>query len=269
MTSIYKLLRNPAIDRRENRSILRHIVDFTEAQLISHADYCLTNTQLDEYNQHVARIINGEPLAYILGYKEFYSRVFKLSPATLIPRPETELLVDQVISLAKASARILDLGTGSGCIAITLKLQRPDLQIIASDKSVAALDIAKLNAENLAANITFVCSDWFNLIANQRFDIIVSNPPYIANNDPHLAQLQFEPQQALTDFRDGLTHIRQITAQASNFLVIGGYLIIEHGFDQGEAVRDIFTKNKFNEIVTIRDLANLERFTRGQWLGMI
>lgn len=257
------LLRQNIIDRTDNRVLLMHITGFSHARLLAYDDYVLTQLQVETYHQLVQRVQNGEPLAYIVGYKEFYSRQFKVTPDTLIPRPETELLVEQVLAKAQHGAKVLDLGTGSACIAITLKLERPDLFITAVDKFADTLQIAQQNADNLHAEIEFVCGDWYSSLGKQQFDIIVSNPPYIEANDEHLTALSYEPQSALTDFADGLSCIREIVRLSHEHLLPNGWLLIEHGYDQGELVREIFTKNGLNNVFTIRDYADLERITIG------
>jgi release factor glutamine methyltransferase len=240
-----------------------HVTGFSHARLLAYDDYVLTQEQVENYDQLVRRVQNGEPLAYIVGHKEFYSREFKVTPATLIPRPETELLVEHVLAKAQRGAKVLDLGTGSGCIAITLKLEQSDLRVTAVDKFADALAVAQQNAVRLQAEIEFVCSDWYSLFGEQQFDIIVSNPPYIEAGDEHLIALSYEPQSALTDFGDGLSCIREITRLSRNHLLSKGSLLIEHGYDQGAAVREIFAKSGLSNVVTVLDYAGLERITIG------
>lgn len=263
MKSLRELFSVKDISRVDKRAILREITRFSDAQLISRDNYCLNQEELVKYKSWVERLQKGEPLAYILGYKEFYSRKFIVSPATLIPRPETELLVEEGIKHAGFAARILELGTGSGCIAISAKLERADLDITAVDKFAAALDIAKQNAANLGAKITFLQSDWFSNITG-KFSLIISNPPYIDKDDDHLAALGYEPISALTDFADGYTCIRDIISGAKKYLLPNGWLLLEHGFMQGKIVRGIFGLNEFKAIKTITDYADLERITIGQ-----
>lgn len=258
------LLRQNTIDRADNRVLLMHITGFNHAKLIAYDDYILNPTQVERYNQLLTRVQNGEPLAYIVGYKEFYSRQFKVTPDTLIPRPETELLVEQVLEKTTSGARVLDLGTGSGCIAITLKLERSDLSVTAVDKFAATLEIARRNAADLHAEIELIRSDWYFELGARKFDIIVSNPPYIERDDQHLVALSFEPQAALTDFADGLICIRNIVSLSREYLLPDGWLMIEHGYNQGAAVREIFINNGLSEVVTVRDYAGLERITLGR-----
>ena len=262
--SLRDLLRQNIIDRADNRVLLTHVTGFNYAKLIAFDDYILDSAQLEQYHQLLTRVENGEPLAYIVGNKEFYSRQFKVTPATLIPRPETELLVEQVLAKTQLGAKVLDLGTGSGCIAITLKLERSDLGVTAIDKFADALAVAQQNAARMQAEIEFVCSDWYSSFEEQQFNIIVSNPPYIEASDEHLTTLSYEPQSALTDFGDGLSCIRNIVSLSRKHLLPDGWLMIEHGYDQGTAVREIFIKNGLNDVTTILDYAGLERITIGK-----
>ena len=263
--NLRSLMANSLLPRLDTRVLLQHITGFSQAQLISRDDSCLNDVQLATFQSYQQRALAGEPIAYILGCKEFYGRDFMVNPATLIPRPETELLVDKVIELAPQNARIIDLGTGSGCIAITCQLERNDLNVVAIDVSHDALQVARQNAQQLGAKVELISSNWFESVDGE-FDIIVSNPPYIESDDEHLANLQYEPLTALTDFADGLAHIRVICAQSQKYLQNNGWLLIEHGYNQGLSVREIFKNNNFENVQTIRDYANLERFTIGCYL---
>jgi release factor glutamine methyltransferase len=236
-------LASDALPRAELRLLLSHVLSQNAAWLAAHD---------------------------ILGYREFYGRNFKCTPAALIPRPETELLIDIALTLVSARGepvepRILDVGTGTGCIAITLALEMPSAQVTALDISRDALTLARANAAALSANINFVESDWFSAIdASAQFDIIVSNPPYIVPNDPHLFQgdLRFEPWLALQDRGDGLQSYRELAAGAKQHLREGGLLIVEHGYDQGESVPALFREAGFEDVEMIRDLADQPRITR-------
>jgi len=211
----------------------------------------------------------GEPIAYIVGSKEFWSFNLNVSKDTLIPRPETEMLVEQVIKIGQQQKlnSILELGTGTGAIAIAIssELQKLEHQpkIVATDISLQALDIAKQNADRYKQEIEFIESDWFNSIELQKFDLIVSNPPYIQQGDVHLKQgdVCFEPTRALVSGDDGLDDIRTIIDQAKNWLNPGGYLIFEHGYDQGSAVRTLFEANTYTQIQTHADFSENERMT--------
>jgi release factor glutamine methyltransferase len=264
MTTIRDLSRASELTKLDTRVLLAYVTGFTTAQLISRDDYILTELQLAKYQELYIRAKEGEPIAYLIGYKEFYGRKFCVTNDTLIPRPDTELLIDKVIELAPHKANLLDLGTGSGCIAITCNLERTDIKTIAVDKSNAALVIARINAQTLNAPTVFIESDWFSNVTG-KFDIIASNPPYIEAQDTHLAALRYEPQSALTDFADGLSCIRIIISQSVNYLKNNGWLIIEHGYNQGTAVREIFSKHKFSDIVTVKDYARLDRITLGKF----
>ena len=266
MTTLRQIFQLQDLPRLDKRVLLSKITGFTTAQLISRDDYELSVEQLQLYLNWLQLALAGEPIAYILGQKEFYSREFKVTPDTLIPRPETELLLEKILELAVPNARVVDLGTGSGCLAISAKLERPDLQVIAVDKFVAALQIAQENALNLAAEVEFIHSDWFTNLSG-KFDLIASNPPYIEADDPHLQALQFEPQAALSDFADGLSCIRVITNSAREFLNPNGWLIIEHGYNQACAVQEIFREVGLVHIVTLQDYAGLDRITLAQQAG--
>jgi len=214
----------------------------------------------------VARRMQGEPIAYILGKKEFWSLELMVTPDVLIPRPETELLVELALQklATQKSLKILDLGTGSGAIALALKHERPNWEIHAIDSSAAALKIAQQNAASLGLKINFIHSDWFGSIAKQRFDAIISNPPYVAANDAHLVQLKYEPQAALVAGANGLAALSLIIKNVDNYLVKKGWLIIEHGFDQSTSVIRLLQKEKFHNIATYYDLAHNPRATAGQ-----
>lgn len=263
--TIKEIIASSKLDRLDTRVILSYVTGFSNAQLISRDDYQLNSLEYEIYTKLYTRALDGEPIAYLLGYKEFYGRSFKVTSDTLIPRPETELLVDKVLEFAKLHDSIIDLGTGSGCIAITCKLERPDLNITAVDKFSNTLIVARNNAITLNADINFICSNWFDTITN-KFDIIVSNPPYIEVNDEHLLNLQYEPQSALTDFADGFSCIRIIAEKSSIYLKNNGWLMIEHGYNQGYIVRKIFENNGLQEIETFKDYAGLERFTIGKYI---
>ncbi len=210
----------------------------------------------------------GEPVAYILGEREFYSLMLAVQPAVLIPRPETEQLVE--LALARlprtGAARLLDVGTGSGAIAIAIAHARPDLEVWASDISQAALAVARDNARRHGANIRFIESDGLNSLADARFDVIVSNPPYIAAADPHLlaGDLRFEPRLALESGPDGLTLIRRLAADARRHLGDGGWLLFEHGYDQGPVCTELLASLGYSDVCEARDLAGLSRISLGR-----
>jgi release factor glutamine methyltransferase len=247
--------------------LLGHALGVTRTWLIAHEHDELPEKAVKTYQGLLARRLAGEPVAYILGEKEFFGRGFKVDPAVLIPRPETELLVELALEKLPAAkpARILDLGTGSGCIAVTLALERPDCGIIAVEQSAAALAVAKQNAVHLGAKLGFYPGSWYQALPAEtaKFDLVVSNPPYVAENDPHLAALAHEPGQALTAGADGLDDIRRIVQGALAWLVPGGWLMFEHGWDQGEACRGLLKAAGFAGVETRADLAGIGRVSLG------
>jgi release factor glutamine methyltransferase len=215
----------------------------------------------------VERRAAGEPIAYLTGNCEFYGLEFRVTPAVLIPRPETELLVDLALERlpVEGRARVLDLGTGSGCIAVSLGRQRPRMEVWAADAVPAALEVARDNALRLGATVRFVRSDWLADLAGERFDLILSNPPYVAAGDPHLSRgdLRFEPASALVAGEDGLNDIRRIVAAAPAHLAPGGWLLFEHGYDQAQRCRALLTAAGFGQVTSWRDLAGIERVSGG------
>ncbi|MDO4878461.1 MAG: peptide chain release factor N(5)-glutamine methyltransferase [Neisseria sp.] len=253
----------------EARMLLQAATGLSRVQLLTGGREPLDDVQRARLDGLAARRLNGEPMAYILGGREFYGRLFCVNPATLIPRPETEHLVDAALSLLPQGGRVWDAGTGSGAIAVTLACERPDAFVAASDISPAALDIARANAQSHHARVAFACGSWLDADVPGKeggWDLIVSNPPYIAAGDPHLQQgdLRFEPQQALTDFADGLSCLRVLAKSAARYLKAGGCLLLEHGFDQGGAVRRILEDEGWTGVETLRDLAGLERVALGR-----
>ncbi|MCX7157553.1 MAG: peptide chain release factor N(5)-glutamine methyltransferase [Rhodocyclales bacterium] len=253
----------------EARLLLGHVMGRPAAWLISHDDRVLDEDELLAFASLVARRAGGEPVAYLVGRREFFGREFAVSSAVLIPRPETELLVDIALKAkvgAGETARILDLGTGSGCIAVTLALEFPLAQVTAVDASAAALEVAQENAERLGATLRLLQSNWFDQLPGERFDLIVANPPYIAAADPHLAagDLRHEPAAALSSGADGLDAIRRIIAAAPAHLTPGGQLWLEHGYDQAEAVRELLAAAGLSDIGQHRDLAGIVRVSGGR-----
>lgn len=251
------------IPASEARLLLGHVLQCDAAWLLGHDEVDLDEDQLLAYASLVARRHGGEPVAYLVGHREFYGRNFAVGPEVLIPRPESELLVDIAKANVGAGGTALDLGTGSGCLAITLALEIPSLVVAAVERSPAALTIARTNAARLDAAVEFLASDWFAALDGRRFDLIVANPPYIADADPHLAagDLRSEPRAALAAGADGLDAIRVIVAGAPRHLHPGGLLWLEHGHDQGEAVRTLFAGAGFADIAQHRDLAGIVRVT--------
>jgi release factor glutamine methyltransferase len=256
------------LPRNELRLLLSHTLARDHAWLVAHDDAALSDESFAQLESLISRRARGEPIAYLVGERDFYGRRFRCSPAALIPRPETELLIDLAMPIAAQlnATRILDVGTGTGCIAITLALECANANVTALDVSCDALILARENAGALGAtNIEFFESDWFAALrADAKFDLIVSNPPYIPPNDPHLAQgdLRFEPKLALQDAIDGLQSYRVLLKGAKQYLREGGALIVEHGYDQGESVPALFREAGFIDVEMIRDLAGQARLTK-------
>lgn len=248
---------------------LREVAGCTAAQVAAYPERGLAAEQAARYVELLDRRAAGEPVAYLLGEREFYGRRFGVSPAVLIPRPETELIVDLVKAriAPEAAPAILDLGTGSGALAVTLALEIPAARVTAVDLSPTALAVARANAAALGAQVSFVESDWFAAVGAARFDFIVSNPPYIVDDDPHLAEgdVRFEPRTALASGRSGLDDLTRIAAAAPAFLAPGGWLLMEHGYDQAAAVRVLLQAEGFVAVASARDLAGIERVTLGRY----
>jgi release factor glutamine methyltransferase len=241
------------------------------AWLAAHDDHALTSEQQRQFEQLSQRRIQGEPLAYLTGTKEFFGLSLKVDGRVLVPRPDTETLVrwgmDVVDTAAEGSTplRALDLGTGSGAIALALKSSRPHTLVWATDASPDALTVAQANAEALQLAVSLRLGHWLVPVAGERFDLILSNPPYIETNDPHLARLQHEPHSALISGIDGLDDLRHLVAEASRFLVPGGWLLLEHGHDQAPRVRELLERSGFEAISSRTDLAGIERCSGGRW----
>jgi len=291
--------------RIEVQCLLQAVLQVNRAYLLTHPERILNDDEMARYHALFQRRINGEPIAYLLGEREFYGLNLKVTPATLIPRPDTELLVElalqripqplhaphltrggreaanydmgspaQVLHAPPLTRggwegfgfRVLDMGTGSGAIALSIAHARPDIEVVAVDASEAALGVARENAQRLnIPNVRLLHSDWFVALAGERFDLIVSNPPYIAADDEHLSQgdVRFEPLSALASGRDGLDDIRRILKDAGDHLNPGGWLMFEHGYDQAERVRRLMLQAGFLEIASVNDLSGIERVTVG------
>ncbi len=250
--------------------LLSHVLNKPRSHLRAWPEKILSSQQTQHYQQLIEQRYSGMPVAYLTGQREFWSRDFMVSPDVLIPRPDTELLIELSLNLLKhkPNARVLDLGTGSGIIAITLAAERPGLTVFATDICAKALSIAKNNAtKHRVNNVHFLQSNWFNAIERSTFDLIISNPPYIKENDPHLSEgdVRFEPEQALTAAESGLKDIKLITKHGRNYLKPDATLLIEHGYDQQTSVQNIFNMFNFENIKTHPDLAGHPRVTSGQW----
>jgi release factor glutamine methyltransferase len=260
--------------RIEARVLLAHALQVDHAWLIGHDRDVPTPAQQVAIEGLVARREAGEPVAYILGEREFYGRMLKVTPDVLIPRPDTELLVETALQRLPEDmpCRILDLGTGSGAIAISLALQRPLAEVVAVEASAAALVIAQTNARRLGAdNVHCLAGNWYAALGKsgvKKFDMIVSNPPYIAVSDLHLdaGDLRFEPRQALTAGDDGLRDLRIIVAGAPAHLAEGGWLMFEHGWDQADKARELMAQSGFMNVECLHDLAGHSRVTLGRWI---
>jgi len=235
------------------------------AWLLAHDSDALPDTAQATLQATVPRRAAGEPLAYITGHKEFYGLDLAVDARVLVPRPDTETLVDWALKVLAPSANVIDLGTGSGAIALALKHVRADLRVSAVDASVGALDVARTNAQRLHLDVAFAQGNWLDAMTGP-FDAIVSNPPYIAAADHHLEALTHEPLSALTSGVDGLDDIRTIVRQAPGHLRSGGWLLLEHGYDQADAVRALLTHAGFQDAQSRRDLAGIERCSGGKWL---
>jgi release factor glutamine methyltransferase len=256
------------IERDDAELLLLHALDKPRSWLIAHDTDALDAAVLRTYRAMIERRAVGEPVAYITGWRGFWSFDLEVSQATLIPRPETELLVELALQRLPMDeqASVVDLGTGSGAIALAIALERKQASVVATDRSIDALDLADRNAQRLGLRVEFARGDWFDPVAGRRFELIVSNPPYIEAGDTHLAQgdLRFEPPGALASGDDGLDAIRRIVGDAPDYLEAGGWLLIEHGWNQGGAVRALLHSRGFVEVETFRDLENRDRVSGGR-----
>ncbi len=251
------------------RAILAHAVGKNRAWLAAHPEERLTRSQAESFFAFAKRRRGGEPVAYLTGTREFWGLSLAVTAAVLIPRPETEALVEFALSVLPEdrTTRVLDLGTGSGAIALALAHERPRVQVLATDYSRAALEVAQENAQRLAfSNVCFLVSDWYTCVPGGAWDLIVSNPPYVAPGDPHLSEgdLPFEPAIALTADDAGLAALRAIVTGAYPRLALGGWLIVEHGFDQSVAVQALFQSTGFEKLTPLRDLAGIPRIVAGR-----
>jgi len=254
---------------REANLLCQQVLDVNRAWLITHDSDELPANEQAKIEALLQRRLAGEPIAYILGVREFYGLPLKTTPATLIPRPDTETLVEAALAKLPegAALRVLDLGAGTGAVALAIAQNRPNAQVTAVDFSAEALSVAKENALNLSlARVRLMQSDWFSCLQGEKFDLIVSNPPYIAENDEHLKQgdLRFEPITALASGEDGLNDIRRIIQEAPNYLNPNGWLMLEHGYDQAEKVAALLKLRGFSQVSHAQDLAGIQRVTFGR-----
>jgi len=258
--------------RLDAEVLLAYALRRERSHLHAHPDAQLETEPAREFARLVAARMHGEPVAYLTGKREFWSLELQVTPDTLIPRPETELLVERALTFiaADAAVEILDLGTGSGAIALAIARERPRSRVTAVDLSAKALQVARTNAAAAGlGNVEFLHGTWFAPVADRRFQVIVSNPPYVADADPHLGEgdLRFEPKEALAAGPDGLRDLKEIIAGAPGHLYRGGALLLEHGLDQGEAVRALLTARGFSQVSTHRDLSGHERASGGYWVN--
>jgi release factor glutamine methyltransferase len=256
--------------KRDAEILLEHVTGKSRTYLLAFGETLLTAEQEPQLAALLARRKTGEPVAHLVGEREFWSLPLYVSAATLIPRPDTECLVEQALArLPTAACSILDLGTGTGAIALALATERPDCTVTAVDVMPDAVTLAQRNVERLGlGNVTVLQSSWFTALENRLFALIVSNPPYIDEHDPHLAQgdVRFEPLTALVAANEGLADLDHIVTTSRQHLLPGGWLLVEHGWTQGNAVRALFTNAGYREVATCRDYGGNERLTLGQWV---
>ncbi|WP_256078518.1 peptide chain release factor N(5)-glutamine methyltransferase [Massilia sp. YIM B04103] len=265
--TVASLQQQARLDAVDNRILVCHALGLNRVGLITQSERTLTEDEAVRLSELIERRLRGEPVAYLIGQREFYGLAFEVSEAVLIPRPETELLVELALERLPPRGRVLDMGTGSGAIAVALAHSRPDAAVSALDVSPAALAVAQRNAAANQAAVRFLHSSWYAALEDsERFELIVSNPPYIASGDRHLSEgdLRFEPVGALTDHADGLSALRTLIAGAPRHLLGQGWLLMEHGYDQAAAVRALLAAAGYLEVQSWQDLAGIERVTGGR-----
>lgn len=265
--NVAEALAGAGIDAAEARMLLAFVTGLARTKLIAHPEAHLSEAHAAAYAGLVARRKGGEPVAYLLGERDFHELTLRVTPDVLIPRPETELLVDFAQETLPRGGSVLDLGTGSGAIALAIRRQHPEARVVAVDRSAAALAVAQANASRLALEVEFLEGDWFAPVNGQRFDLVVSNPPYVALGDRHLAEgdVRFEPQMALVSGVDGLDAIRVIAAAAPAHLQRGGWIAIEHGQGQDAAMRELLSAAGLGSVSSRPDLAGIARISFGQY----
>ena len=251
---------------QEAEWLLAHVLGWAHSRLWSHGETALTPPQRERLDQLAERRLAGEPVAYVLGEAGFHDLTLTVTPDTLIPRPETELLVEIALSLAIPAPRVADLGTGSGAIALALAAARPDYQVYAVDRSTAALAVAETNARRLGLieRVRFIVGDWCAPLAPASLGLIIANPPYLADTDPHLAALRHEPHGALVAGATGLEDLAHIIDTARDVLMPGGWLVLEHGWDQGPAVRELLSAAGYRAVSGHQDFAGHDRVALGR-----
>ncbi len=262
------LLRESGLPRLEAELLLCSLLGCERVRLIARAEEAVDSSRARSAHARFARRRAGEPVSYITGWREFYGLALRVNPEVLIPRPETERLVELALERLPAPARVLELGTGSGAIAIALATERPGLGIVATDVSEAALALARRNARDHGVEIAFVLSDWFDALGPEQFDLIVANPPYVAAGDAHLERgdVRFEPRLALVGSEDGLDCIRKIAADARTRLRVGGWLLLEHAYDQKDRCVELLLELGYADVGDFQDLAGWPRVCAGRWL---
>ena len=260
--TVQQALQSASIEPREARLLLAAATGFSEASVVAYPERELPPEVQHRFQDFIQRRKGGEPVAYILGHKEFYGLELAVNPAVLIPRPETELLVD--LALQREFSSVVDLGTGSGAIALAIKRQRPQARVVAVEASAAALVVAQRNAVKHGLEIEFRHGRWLEPLAGERFDLILANPPYVAEGDPHLGDLGFEPRGALVSGPDGLDAIREIAREAPRYLSPGGWLLLEHGMGQAGHVCALLSQAGLEEVDSCPDLARIPRVAGGK-----
>lgn len=257
------------VDRLDAQLLLGHLLTRSRAWLLAHDDQLLPPAAQAAWPAALARRAQGEPLAYVVGEQEFCGLALSVDANVLVPRPETEILVGWALECwpTSPSPSVVDLGTGCGAVALSIKQQQPAAQVTAADLSWKALGVAQVNAKRHHLDVHWAPGHWWAAVGDQRFGLAVSNPPYIAQGDVHLAALSHEPQLALTSGHDGLDALRQIIDGAPDHLLPGAWLLLEHGHDQDEAIRKLLTRRGFDSPQTRHDLANLPRCTGARWPG--
>lgn len=255
----------PHTARIESRSLLGHALGRDRTWLAAHGRDALGEAEGARFEALLARRLAGEPVAYLTGRREFFGLEFIVTPAVLIPRPETEILVEAALARLSpdASPRVLDLGTGSACVAVALARHRPRAEVTGVDASEASLAVARENGNRILGpgRLRLLAGDWFAPVAGERFDLVIANPPYVAEGDPHLSRgdLRFEPRPALVAGADGLDCIRRIIGAAPAHLAPGGWLLLEHGYDQADICRNLLRAAGLQEVISVRDLSDIER----------
>ena len=267
--TVRRALAQSALVPIDGQVVLAHVLDRDRAWLAAHPEEALTRAQADAFFALAKRRRDGEPVAYLTGKREFWGLLLRVTPAVLVPRPETETLVEAALARLPADRdlRVLDLGTGSGAIALALAHERPRAHVTATDVVAEALAVAQDNAQHLGiVNVEFVHSNWYAALGAERYDLVAANPPYVAEGDPHLTEgdVRFEPAAALTAGGDGLDAVRTIVSGAAEHLVPGGHLAVEHGYNQSELVRELFAAAGFTSVMVYRDLAGIPRVVAGQ-----